>query len=134
LTLAPGARIFIARDPVDMRKSHDGLFGVTSEILRRDPMSGHYFVFFNRRRNLVKILVWETGGFWLFYKRLELGTYEMPLYLDCANECIEVDKWQINLIFAGISVKEIKRRKRYSGYERSREVDPRRGPTPIHQG
>jgi len=81
LTFAQGARIFLCREPVDMRKNQDGLFAATREILKKDPMSGYYFVFFNRRRNRGKVLFWEEGGFWVFYKRLERGTFEIPLDL-----------------------------------------------------
>ena len=134
LTLAPGVRIYVARDPVDMRKSHNGLCGVTRDILRRDPASGHYFIFFNKRRTLVKVLVWEESGFWVHYKRLEVGTFEIPDYLDHAGQCIEVDRWQLELIFSGITVKDIKRRKRFSGYGNQREAYSRRGPASLPQG
>ena len=117
-----------------MRKSHDGLFGVTREILRKDPLSGHFFVFFNRRRNRIKILVWEEGGFWLFYKRLEQGTIEIPAYLRSATRCAEVEKWQLDLLFAGISVKETGRRKRYSVYGNRQKPDCGRGQATVSQG
>jgi transposase len=75
LSLPPAVRIFVARGPTDLRKSFDTLCALVEQPLRQDPFSGHLFVFFNRRRNRVKMLVWERGGFWLHYKRLELGSF-----------------------------------------------------------
>jgi transposase len=125
LTFAAGTRIFLCREPVDMRKNQDGLFAATQEILGKDPMSGHYFVFFNRRRNRVKILYWEEGGFWVFYKRLEKGTFEIPLDLAGTKNSIEVPEWRMNLIFHGITVKEFHASNRFKGY--GREEKPDRG-------
>jgi len=122
LTPSAGSIIYLVKEPVDMRKGHDGLIGVTRDILRKDPLSGHFFVFFNRRRTLIKILVWEAGGFWIFYKKLAQGTIEIPKSPGGAKDYIEVTKWQLDLIFAGISVKEIKRRKRYNGYDMQRKT------------
>lgn len=63
---------------MDLRKSHDGLHALVRDRFGDDPLSGHLFVFFNRRRDRVKILVWDKNGFWLFYKRLERGTFRTP--------------------------------------------------------
>lgn len=73
--LSPTAhvRIYIAVDPVDMRKGFDGLAAIVRESLRRDPMSGELFVFLNRCRDRVKILYWDRSGWVIFYKRLERG-------------------------------------------------------------
>ena len=68
-------RIFVAREPVDMRKGFDGLTGEVIDVVDEDPQSGHLFVFFNRRRNRMKSLIWDGSGFWLLYKRLEHGRF-----------------------------------------------------------
>jgi len=73
------ARYFLYREPTDMRKSFDGLCGVVTGGLGQNPMSGDVFIFINRHRNRIKLLRWETGGYVLFYKRLEKGTFELPL-------------------------------------------------------
>ena len=78
LTLPPSVRIFIARGPTDIRKGIDGLCAAAREVVGEDPFTGHLFAFANRRRDAVKILVWDRSGFWLFYKRLERGTFEWP--------------------------------------------------------
>lgn len=61
-----------------MRKSMDGLSGLVSDELGRNPTSGEVFVFLNRRRTHMKLLHWESGGFVLYYKRLEIGTFALP--------------------------------------------------------
>jgi transposase len=70
--------IHLAREHVDFRKSIDGLMGVVRDKLKDDPMSGHVFVFHNGSRRALKILFWHTGGFCLFYKRLERGRFQLP--------------------------------------------------------
>ena len=78
LSLPPSVRLFVAREPVDMRKAIDGLSGVVRDVLAEDPMSGHLFIFFNRRWDRVKILWWDRSGFWLLLKRLEEGRFKLP--------------------------------------------------------
>ena len=68
LTLPASVRVFVARGATDLRRSFDRLSAQVQEVLRQDPLSGHVFVFFNRQRNRVKLLVWERDGFWLLYK------------------------------------------------------------------
>lgn len=78
LTLPPSVRIYVARGATDIRKGIDGLCALAREVVGEDPFSGHLFAFANRRRDAVKILVWDRTGFWLFHKRLERGTLQWP--------------------------------------------------------
>lgn len=71
-------RILAYRDPVDMRKSFDGLIGVVQSLLREDPLSPTLFVFINRRGNFLKLLTWDRTGYVLFAKRLEHGRFQLP--------------------------------------------------------
>jgi transposase len=71
-------RIHLASEPVDFRKSIDGLSGVVRRVLEDDPLCGHVFVFHNRKRSALKLLYWDTGGFCLLYKRLERGRFRLP--------------------------------------------------------
>jgi len=78
LSLPASVRIFVAREPTDLRRSFDRLAAMVSEVLGEDPFSGHLFCFVNRRRDRAKLLLWDRGGFWLLYKRLEAGTFAVP--------------------------------------------------------
>ncbi|GAB3655232.1 IS66 family insertion sequence element accessory protein TnpB [Echinicola sediminis] len=77
-SLGSGNRFYLYGSPVDMRKSFDGLHGLVSSHTGRDPLSGDVFVFLNKSRTLIKLLHWEHGGFVLYYKRLEKGTFVPP--------------------------------------------------------
>lgn len=78
LTLTATTRIFLAAKPTDLRKGFDGLCSATRHVLRENPLSGHLFVFYNRRRNRMKVLVWQPSGFLIAYKRFEHGTFRLP--------------------------------------------------------
>lgn len=73
-------RILLARDPVDFRKSIDGLAAVCDLVLGEDALDGTLFLFVNRRRTAVKGLVWSHGGFVMLYKRLEKGRFRWPSF------------------------------------------------------
>jgi transposase len=78
LSLSPATRIFVALEPVDMRKGFNGLYAHVQGVLQQDPLSGHLFVFTNRTRNRLRILYWDGSGLWLCAKRLEKGTFGWP--------------------------------------------------------
>jgi transposase len=71
-------RILAYREPVDLRKSIDGLVGLVKSVLAEDPLSGSVFVFFNRRGNYLKLVVWDRTGWCLVAKRLEHGRFRLP--------------------------------------------------------
>ena len=73
------AKIFLCREAIDMRKSFDTLAATVRSLLGEDPLSGSLFVFLNRPRDRVKILYYETGGMILWMKRLECGTFALPI-------------------------------------------------------
>jgi transposase len=102
-------RYFLYREPTDMRKGFDGLCGVVTSRLNRDPLSGDVFVFFNRRRTHVKLLVWDRCGFLLYYKRLERGTFELPR--PAPDNRLS---WpELMLMLEGVSLDSARFRKRY---------------------
>lgn len=78
LTLSDSLRVYLASGATDLRKSIDGLAALVQEGFHLDPFSPSLFVFCNRERNKLKILFWEHNGFWLFYRRLERGTFAWP--------------------------------------------------------
>ena len=103
LTLPSSVRIYLAAEPVDLRKSIDGLSAM-ARAQGHDLYSGHLFVFGGRRRDRIKILVWDRGGFVLLYKRLELGRFRWPDVPASALE-IEVDGTQLAMLLDGIDVR-----------------------------
>lgn len=105
LSLSYQVRVFVAREPVDFRKAHDGLCAVVRDRFGDDPFSGHLFVFFNRRRDRIKILHWDRVGFWLFYKRLERGTFRSALARGGDAPRLEVDRGELAMILEGIELK-----------------------------
>jgi len=105
LTLPGSVRVFVAQGATDLRRSFDRLSAQVQEVLRQDPLLGHVFVFFNRQRNRVKLLVWERDGFWLLYKRLEAGTFTVL-------ERDEINARELYLLLEGIEV--IRERRRYT--------------------
>jgi transposase len=106
-----------------MRKSFDGLSGIVQSELKKDPLSGAVFIFLNRRRNQVKLLLWETDDFSLYYKRLEKGSYELPACLD-VETCMIIEADQLLLLLKGISLRHVHRRKRYQHRGRIVDNDP----------
>lgn len=109
ITFGPAQRYFLYREPTDMRKSFDALCGLVRSGLRRNPLSGDVYVFINRRRTHVKLLVWDRSGFVLYYKRLEEGTFELPM----GAETGALSWQQLVLILEGVSLKSARYRKRY---------------------
>lgn len=77
-SLSPATRIFVALEPVDLRQGFNGLHGLVQNRLGADPLSGHLYLFTNRRRNRLKVLYWDGSGLWLCTKRLERGTFGWP--------------------------------------------------------
>jgi len=95
-----------------MRKSFDGLSGIVHNEMKRDPLSAAIFIFWNRRRNQLKLLYWEGDGFALYHKRLEKGTFELP-EVGGEQAVLPMESDQLMLLLKGISLRHIRRRKRY---------------------
>lgn len=114
LSLPPSVRIFLARDPVDCRKAFDGLCQVVRDVFGDDPFSGALFLFFNRRRNRVKVLVWDENGFWLFAKRLERGTFGVLDVEGRKGEArVQIARAELSMLLEGIDRKSAKFRKHF---------------------
>jgi len=112
LTLPAAVRIFIGSNPIDMRKSIDGLQAVVEAELQEDAYSGHLFVFVSRRADRVKILAWDKGGFVLFYKRLERGQFKLP-HIDQGTMAVEIDATQLAMLLDGIEYGRVRRPKKW---------------------
>ena len=96
LTVSPATRILVALNPLDMRKSFNGLYTYVLSVLGENPISGHLFVFTNRLRNRVKILYWDGSGLWVCAKRLERGTFGWPAG-EGASRCLRPEELQLLL-------------------------------------
>lgn len=119
LTLPSSVRIYVASEPTDLRRGFDGLAAATRSVIGQSPLSGHLFVFLNRRRNRVKILVWDRTGYLLLYKRLERGTFELPTVPRPGVRHVEVDSAELGLMLEGLDLRGASRRKRW--YRRAEE-------------
>jgi len=111
LTLSPAVRIYLATGATDLRRSIDGLSALVREPLALDPLSGHLFLFRNRRGDRLKILVWDRSGFWILYKRLEQGTFAWPT--EERSGTVEMRSGDLALLVAGVDVTHTRRRRWY---------------------
>jgi len=114
LSLASGVRIFLYTPPADMRKGFNGLSGIVRSEFQSDPTDGSLFIFINRRRDRMKLLHFDGGGFWLYYRLLEAGTFEELKPKD--DSCrLQIDATQLSMLLSGVSlVRSDSRRKRFS--------------------
>ena len=112
LVLSSSRRYFIYGQPADMRKGFDSLSGIVQNELQLSPHGGDIFIFFNKRHNQVKLLLFEGDGFSIYYKRLEKGTYEIPLAGKTASS-VQIKSDELSLILQGISLESVRRRVRY---------------------
>lgn len=103
-------RVWLYTQPTDMRKSFDGLSALVKHSLFEDPLSGHLFVFINRKRTLVKVLYFDRSGYCVWSKRLEQGRFH---FRDDPGDKAVLDWTQLKLLLEGIEMKNIDRYKRY---------------------
>lgn len=113
LTLPPTVRVYVATVPCDMRKQFDGIALMVENELRQQPRSGHLFVVFNRRRDMVRVLFWDRSGYCLFSKRLEKGTFRVPWEEESVGPHVEMEAAELALILEGIDLRGARRRKRW---------------------
>ena len=110
LSVPASVSIFLHTQPTDMRKGIDGLSGIVRQEFATDPTNGRLFLFVNRRRDRLKILHWDGTGFWVYYKLLEAGTFEV---LAADTPCLKIDATQLAMLLGGVSLVKSPRRKRY---------------------
>lgn len=113
LTLPANVNLFAAVNPADFRKSFDGLAAIVESEFGMAPMSGHVFVFLNKRATQVRLLFWERDGFCLIAKRLESGTFRRVKSGASDAAQVEIDTADLVLLLEGIDVTAMRRRKRY---------------------
>jgi transposase len=113
LTLPCSVRIYVAAEPVDLRRGFDGLAAATRQLIGADPMSGHLFVFLNRRKNRMKLLVWDRTGYVQVYKRLERGTFTLRTEPCIGERHVEIDAGELGLMLEGLDLRGARRRTRW---------------------
>ena len=112
LAISSLVKIYLHAEPVDMRKSFDGLFGIIKSDLHLDVRDGGLFMFLNLRRNRIKLMHWDRDGLAIWMKRLEIGCFQRPIRSPDGKHVI-VDPEELQSILFGIDLSSIKKRKRY---------------------
>ena len=107
----PLSRILVCTRHADLRKSFDGLAQMVREFLGADPLSGHLFVFRNKRGDRVKLLYWDSDGLAIWYKRLEQGTFRFPVAT--AGHAVEIRGADLTMLLDGVDLESVKRQRRY---------------------
>ena|SRR5438132_8745289 len=113
LLLSKAVRVYVATAPTNLKKSFDGLSNEVRAVLAADPLSGHVFVFLNRRKNQVRLLLWTRGGFTIVAKRLERGTFTFPKAVTEEARSVELDAHELAMLLEGIDVTQVKASRRW---------------------
>jgi transposase len=113
LLLPRSVHVYVATAPCNLKKSFEGLTNEVRQVLARDPLSGHVFVFLNRRKTQVKLLLWTRGGFTIVAKRLERGTFTFPRNVTAEAKSVEVDVHELSMLLEGIDVSSARTSKRW---------------------
>jgi len=104
ILLPQAVRIYVATAPANLRKSFEGLSNEVRTALSADPLCGHLFLFLNRRRTQVKMLLWTRGGFTILHKRLERGRFTFPAQLSPDAARVEIDAHELAALLEGLEV------------------------------
>lgn len=113
LSLPSLVKIYLHATPVNLHFTFDRLAGIVREEMGKDPLSGHLFVFRNRRGDRVKLLFWDDDGYVIFYKRLEVGVFRFPA-VDADTRAVQVSISDLSLLLWGIEPASVRRQKRFS--------------------
>jgi transposase len=117
IAISAHTKLYLAKDATDMRKSFRGLIPLTEAVLQEEPVSGHLFVFLNRRQDLMKILYWDGTGFCTWYKRLERGSFQRPPAVAGEERPgLELSTAQLSLILEGIDLTSVRQRLRFQRF------------------
>lgn len=113
IVIPRAVRVYVATSPVSLRRSFEGLSNEVRAVLERDPLTGHVFLFLNRRRNQVKLLVWTRGGYTIVHKRLERGKFVFPARVTSDAASVEIDVHELSMLLEGIDVTRARTSKRW---------------------
>ena len=121
ILLPRAVRVYVATAPCNLRKSFEGLSNDVRSVLANDPLSGHVFVFVNRRRNQCKLILWTRGGFTIVHKRLERGTFTFPARMNTNTLSIEIAH-ELSMLLEGIDLSTARTSKRWEPPAHERTV------------
>jgi transposase len=114
LSLPPSVRLFVATQPVDGRKGADSLMVIVRDVFKQDPLSGHLFIFFSKRRDRVRVVYWDRNGFAMWTKRLERGRFRPTFSTDDGRFGAQaVEAAELALIVEGLDLAGVRRRQRW---------------------
>jgi transposase len=102
ILLPRSVKMYVATGPTNLRKSFEGLSNEVRSALAADPLSGHIFIFLNRRRTQVKLLVWMRGGFTILHRRLERGRFTFPARVTAETPRVEIDAHELAMLLEGL--------------------------------
>lgn len=108
LSLPTSVKVYLCSKPTDMRKQIDGLLGVARSTVDADPYGGHLFVFWGASRDRVKILFFDTGGFSVYYKRLEQGRFQLRFPAETASH-VELESTELAMLLRGIDFSRVRK-------------------------
>jgi transposase len=95
-------QVYLYRDPVDMRKGAAGLAALVSLELGRNPADNSLYVFINRSRNKIKLLIWHLNGYWVLYKSVEKQRFHWPDWF--SDDCMSMDHQQLDYLIDGYNL------------------------------
>lgn len=104
LSISGTEKVYLAAGSTDMRRSIDGLAAIVQQCFSLDPFSANFFVFCNKNRTMIKILHWDHNGFWLYFRRLENGTFKWPA--GNSKDTIQVGSRELYWLLTGLSIEQ----------------------------
>ena len=117
ILLPRAVRVYFATGATNLRKSFEGLSNEVRTVLAHDPLSGHVFVFLNRRRNQVKLPLWTRGGFTIVHKRLERGRFTFPVRVADGATSVPIDAHELSMLLEGIDMEDVRTSERWEPVE-----------------
>jgi transposase len=121
ILIPQSVRIYVATAPANLRKSFEGLSNEVRTVLVADPLSGHVFLFLNRTRTQVKMLVWTRGGFAIVHKRLERGRFTFPARVTAEAARVEIDAHELAMLLEGLDLATVRAAVRWNPPARGSE-------------
>ena len=112
MRLLPDGAIVLATEPVDLRRGHDGLATLVRTLWNADPYSGQLFIFYGKQLDRIKILFFSSGGFVVYFKRLERGKFSMPYVADGASH-VTIDATSLAMLLDGVDLRSVRRTSRW---------------------